>query len=320
MLVLLALLASLEPTAAAAGDLAFGAPLVYQNMTLVPVTTASPGPFPSYTLLEEGIAAKTIRVRELAGSDQGASVNEVEIKNTGREPVFLLSGEMILGGKQDRILQSDAIIPSNGTWTRVPVFCVEHGRWAGQRMEFSSGGALAHGRLAEAALTGDQSKVWAEVARKNGVEGTENATGTYRRTVQDAKLRERIARHRSAIKAMLPRGRLAGFVFAINGEVRVADLFGNPVLLDELADKLISAYVLEALEEHTDASAPPMSTAAAAQFVSSGQKAATKREVTVGASANTVKESDEIIANESKDLGNGGLGTRSTYVAKKKKK
>lgn len=319
MLVLLALLASLEPVAAA-DDLAFGAPLVYQNITLVPVTTTSPGPFPSYTLLEEGLGDKTLRVRELAGSDQDASVNEVEIKNTGKEPVFLLSGEMILGGKQDRILQSDAIIPSNGKWTRVPVFCVEHGRWSGQRMEFASGGALAHGRLAEAALTGDQSKVWAEVARKNGVEGTENATGTYRRTVQDGQLREKIAKHRGAIKGMLPRGRLAGFVFAVNGEVRVADLFGNPVLLDELADKLISAYVLEALEEHTDAAAAPMSTAAAAQFVASGKKAATKREVTVGASANTVKENDEVIANESKDLANGGLGTRSTYVAKKKRK
>ncbi len=320
MLALLALLVSIEPAPAAADGLTFGAPLVYQNITLVPVTTSNPGPFPSYTLLEEGLGNKTLRVRELAGSDQSASVNEVEIKNTGKEPVFLLSGEMILGGKQDRILQSDAIIPSHGTWTRVPVFCVEHGRWNGQRMEFASGGALAHGRLAEAALTGDQSKVWEEVARKNGVEGTENETGTYRRTVQDGRLRERIARHRAVIKGMLPRGRLAGFVFAVNGEVRVADLFGNPVLLDELADKLISAYVLEALEERTDAAAPPLSTTAAAQFVSSGKRAATKREVTVGASANTVKENDEVIANESKDMGNGGLGTRSTYVAKKKRR
>lgn len=320
MLLLVALLASLEPVGAATDELTFATPVVYQNLTLVPVMTSAKGPFPSYTLLEEGLATKTLRVRELAGSDSAASVNEVEIKNTGKEPAFLLSGEMILGGKQDRILQSDAVIPPNGTWTRVPVFCVEHGRWNGSKLEFSSGQALAHGRLAAAALSGDQAKVWAEVARKNDVEGTENATGTYRRTVQDGRLRERIAQHRAAIKGMLPRGRLAGFVFAVNGEVRVADLFGNPVLLDELADKLISAYVLEAVEEPTRADAAPLQANAAKAFVTSGKQAATKREVTVGTSANTIKESDEVIANESKDLGSGGLGTRSTYVAKKKRK
>ncbi len=320
MLLLVALLASLEPVGATADELTFGTPVVYQNLTLVPVTTSAKGPFPSYTLLEEGLANKTLRVRELAGSDSAATVNEVEIKNAGREPVFLLSGEMILGGKQDRILQSDAVIPPNGTWTKVPVFCVEHGRWNGAKLEFAAGGALAHGRLVEAALSGDQSKVWAEVARKSDVEGTASDTGTYRRTVQDGRVRERIARHRAAIKAMLPRGRLAGFVFAVNGEVRVADLFGNPVLLDALSDKLISAYVLEALEEPTDAAARPLEAKAAAAFVTSGKKAATTRQVTVGTSANTVKESDDVIANESKDLGNGGQGTRSTYVAKKKRK
>lgn len=300
-------------------ELVYDAPITYHNITLVPVLTRAPGPFQSYTLLEEGTARKTLKIRELAGSGDQASVNEVEVRNTGKEPVFLLSGEMILGGKQDRILQSDAIIPPTGKWTRVPVFCVEHGRWSGARMEFAAGGALAHGKLAQAALSGEQGAVWAEVARKNEAEGTESSTGTYRRTVQDEALRARIQKHRDALKSQLPRGRLAGFVFAVNGDVRVADLFGNPVLLDALQDKLLSAYVLEALEESVDPSARPLPSAAAQQFVSDGKKAATKQKISVGTAENQVKESADIIANESVDTASG-LGTRGTYINKKRKK
>ena len=36
---------------------------------------------------------------------------------------------------------------------------------------------------------------------------------------------------------------LAGVVFAINGDIRVADLFGNPLLFGKLQNKLLTAYV-----------------------------------------------------------------------------
>lgn len=318
MLSLALALIAVTPSPAEPG-LIFGTPIAYHNMTIVPVTTTATGPFQAYTLLEPGIARKTFAIRELDGKSDDASVNEVEVKNTGREPVFLLSGEMILGGKQDRILQSDVIVPPDGKWIKVPVFCVEHGRWNGDKMEFGSGGAVAHSSLSSAALSGDQGAVWNEVARKNAFEGTSNGTDTYRRTIQDATLRDKIKKHRDALKQKLPRGRLAGFVFAINGEVRIADLFGNPVLLDELQDKLLSAYVLEALEDEVDPNAKPMSAETAAQFIGDGKKAAAKPSTTVGRAENTVKESDAMIVNESKDTATG-VGTRGTYISKKKRK
>lgn len=299
--------------------LMFGAPIAYHNMTIVPVTTSATGPFTSYTLLEEGLLAKTLRVRELGGATDVQSADVVEVKNTGKDAVFLLGGEVILGGGQDRILQTDAILPPEGKWVRVPVFCVEHGRSHGQRTDFAAGGALVHGRLAQAAMSGDQSGVWAEVARKNAALGTSNDTDTYRRTVQDRELRERIATHRAALKAQLPRGRLAGFVFAVNGEVRVADLFGNPVLLDALQDKLLSAYILEALEHDVDPDAPPLAKDAAKTFVDGAMGTASTGQRAVGRSQNTTKESADVIGIESKDAATG-LSTRGTYVSKKRKK
>ncbi len=268
--------AGAEPPAPApdSDGLVFGAPVAYHNMTLVPVTTRAKGPFVRYDLLETGLAARTLSIRELAGRSDEASVNAVEIRNRGQRPVFLLGGEMILGGKQDRIIQSDTVVGNNGKWHRVAVFCVEQGRWRGRKMAFSAGNALAHGGLQAAALTGSQSKVWEEVSRKNMAHGTENSTQTYRRTIQNEDVRRQIANYRGELRKLLPKdGTLAGFVFGINGQIRVADLFGNPPLLADLQDKLLSAYILEALEHEVAPDAQPVQKDAAEQFFDTARKA-----------------------------------------------
>jgi hypothetical protein len=90
------------------------------------------------------------------------------------------------------------------------------------------------------------------------------------------------------------------------------------VLLDALQDKLLSAYILEALESDVDPNAQPFPSAAAQSFVESATSAATTGQRKVGRSQNVTKESADVIVNESKDA-DTGLGTRGTYVSKKRK-
>jgi hypothetical protein len=241
-------------------------------------------------------------------------VNAVEVRNTGNYPVYLLGGEMILGGKQDRIIQSDAIVPNTSKWTRVAVFCVEHGRWSGQNMKFAAGKALAHVALRQAALTGEQGKVWAEVSAKNRQQGTSNATDTYRRTIQNENVRGKIAPYREHIVKLLPGDkRLAGMIFAINGKIRVADLFGNPVLFGDVRDKLLSAYILEALGQQVDRSAAPISAKAAKGFIDAGRKAKRMAAPSSGRSKNYKFEDKQLVGGETTD---NGAKVRETYMSK----
>src|SRR5205085_1108529 len=83
-------------------------------------------------------------------------------------------GEVIIGGRQDRIIGSNTIIPPNTT-QNVPVFCVEHGRWQGTTGEFTTANALAHGRLRGRANYDGQQAVWDEVAKTNQARKTETA-------------------------------------------------------------------------------------------------------------------------------------------------
>ena len=299
-----------------ADELVYGDPIRYHNLSLVPVGTTRTGPFQSYTLLEEGLKAKTLAVRELNGKSGEAQVAAVEVRNKGGQPVYLLGGEMILGGKQDRIISHDTVVQPRSKWTRVSVFCVEQGRWRGQNMRFRSGSALAHVALRKAAMSGDQSKVWAEVARKNLKHRSQSSTSTYRRTIQNAGVRSKIAPYRRKIAALLPKNiKLAGVVFAINGDIRVADLFGNPLLFGKLQDKLLSAYILEALGQQVDRRAPALSKSAAKSWLGKARKAKKVRIKAQGRSVNFKKETANTIGSEAFDKGTGKT-VRETYIKK----
>ncbi len=297
-----------------ASGLIFEDPVEYHNITLVPVRTTENGPFQAYTLLEAGLRTKTLAVRELKGNSSQAQVSEIEVRNTGKNPVFLLGGEMILGGKQDRILQSDVIIRPNKRWTKVKVFCVEQGRWQGRDMKFKGGNSMAHAELRKAAMSGKQSEVWQEVARKNETHGTSNETQTYRRTIQNKKIRKKIAKFRKDLMRKLPKDlKLAGFLFAINGKLRVADVMGNPLLMKDLQEKLLSAYILEALEHQTDPKAPKLGKSKAQQMFNDADDFAPNEESESGRTLNRKKRNKRFIGEETVDK-KTGKAVKKTYL------
>lgn len=297
-------------------EITFGEPIKFHNISIVPVTTKKMGDHQRYTLLEHGLAKKTLRVRELAGNSNEAQVEHVEVRNTGEDPVYLLGGEMILGGKQDRIIAADTVIAATGKWVKVGVFCVEQGRWRGQNMRFKGGGAMADVSIRRAAMQGSQSAVWNEVAKKNVLHGTQSSTQTYRRTIQNAKVRKKIKPYVRQLKSMLPRDeRLAGLVFGINGKIHVADVFGNPVLFHDLSDKLLSAYVLEALGHQVNRGARPVSSDAAKKFIGKARETKARSVKKSGRAKNVSKETPEFIGAETVDDASDET-VRETYIGK----
>ena len=304
-------------------EVEFGTPIKFHNISIVPVTTKKIANFKRYTLIEQGFAKKTFAVRELKGNAGEAQVSHVEVRNKGEDPVYLLGGEMILGGKQDRIIAQDTVVASSGKWIKVDVFCVEQGRWQGQNMKFSSGKAMADVSIRRAAMSGSQSAVWSEVAKKNAVHGTSNKTQTYRRTIQKKALRNKIKPYVAELRRKLPKDKkLAGLVFGVNGKIHVADIFGNPVLFNDLSEKLLAAYVLEALGHKTNAKANAVSAEAAQGFISKGRRAKSKGVKKSGKARNISKEDDDFIGAETMDASDSEAAPspiRESYIKKQKK-
>jgi hypothetical protein len=110
----------------------FGVPKTYRNLTLIPVYDTAARSTARYLTLDEGLKRKLVKVKE---AGDGGDVNRLLVSNLGDDPLYIMSGEIVLGGQQDRCMGADTIIPARKKNVPVTVFCVEHGRWDG-RAEF----------------------------------------------------------------------------------------------------------------------------------------------------------------------------------------
>src|SRR5215467_2214152 len=128
-------------------------PIERGNLAIFPVVSSRMYDTSNLLTLDEGIRTGQVVITE-AGSDeglirpghampvrrQGADVNRLVLYNNSNKPLLLLAGEMVTGGKQDRVIAADRIVPVKSGPIELSVFCVEPGRWVGATPQFSSMG------------------------------------------------------------------------------------------------------------------------------------------------------------------------------------
>jgi len=266
-------------------------PIQLDNLTLIPIVTldrASDRPPADDVLsLDEAMAERLLAIRELPGG----RVDALSFGNAADRPVFVLAGELILGGKQDRVIAANAVIAPHSTQT-LAVRCVEHSRWTGDSDGFVSAGRLAHDRLRGSAAYADQEDVWDEVARANAEHFTTNATDTYRdlAELQPATTARLEARVDDALAALpeADRARMIGYAVAYNGEVAAVDRFRSPALFGKLERKLLRAYLAEAREQPVTSTRAPCSHAVAS-FIANAEHGEAERVIGTAASTTMIQ-------------------------------
>lgn len=120
----------LTSVAAGAADAVTGIsePATHDNLAVYFVRGRSaPGPVP--LTLQEALAKGAVTVHETG------DVNELIIENTGAEDVFVQAGDIVKGGRQDRVLTVSLSIPARSGKVPIGAYCVEHGRWAARGHE-----------------------------------------------------------------------------------------------------------------------------------------------------------------------------------------
>ena len=273
------------------GDWRLLEPVSYENITVFPVVSPYSQDTSAFLTLDEGLSSGDVIVREqggegLARSRNGrvipdystrASVNQLVLINRGKRPVLLLAGELVSGGKQDRIIGKDRIVPAGAEPLPLDVFCVEHGRWS-SGANFSAAKTIVHPSVREqAAVEQDQSQVWGAVrggstapapagapaprlSRSDlsqaiaGDAPTESYSAIYKsREVGGSvdnfvdELQRRFAKATSS-----PKGEhVVGVIVAYCGEVAWSDIFASPDLFRQYWNKLLRSYAVEALARPT---------------------------------------------------------------------
>src|SRR5437762_10496797 len=252
-------------------------PIRHGNLTVFPVVAARSYDTREFLTLDEGLRSGEVIVTE-SGSVQplmrrrrtpfardGAQVNQLVLVNNSKRPLILLAGEIVTGGKQDRVIGKDRIIPAESDPIDMSVFCVEPGRWTGASMKFDSyNGAMAQPAVRGKAMAEkDQSQVWAEVGKtKESLSRIASppaataigGTTSYARVMDNKEVKQQVDsvaepiqhNYQSLIK-QLRKQNAVGVVVAVGGQIVWADIFASTNLLEKYWPKLVRSYAAEAV-------------------------------------------------------------------------
>jgi hypothetical protein len=276
-------------------------PIVHGNLALFPVTADALHDTSGYLTLEEGLRSGEVEVTELGAAiirhrpgahpPDRAQVNKLVLINHSKRPLILLAGEIVTGGKQDRVIAKDRIIPPGGDPLPLDVFCVEPGRWHGSGVGFGSAGFVAPNVREKAAVAKDQQEVWNATAEaRRGVAETvtvtasESADAAHRELQSSSSYAQMEASpaikreldkatddlqrdYERSLKGALRGKNVVGVVVAINGEVVWADLFADDELFQRYWPKLLRSYIVEAMSAPEVVQNKRISEAAAERFL-----------------------------------------------------
>jgi hypothetical protein len=264
----------------------------YENLTIFPVVSSSGYDTSAFLTLEDGLSSGDVTVRE-QGADViyrnrdgsrpavqnygGPSVNQLVLVNHSKRPLLLLAGELVSGGKQDRVIGKDRIVAPFGAPLPLEVFCVEHGRWS-SGSQFNEAKTIVHPSVREqAAVKQKQGDVWAAVTGGSLAPRAANApaaqvttteldaaiqseapTQSYSKIYESRRvsssvetvvneIQRRFRKETSGLKGE----RVVGVVVAYGGEVAWSDVFASDELFNHYWSKLLRSYAVEAVARPT---------------------------------------------------------------------
>jgi hypothetical protein len=273
-------------------------PIGHGSLTVFPVAASRSYATSEFMTLDEGLRSGEVIVTEYgnvrglmrrrpapAVQVQSAEVNRLVLINNAKRPLLLLAGEIVTGGKQDRVIGKDRIVPPESDPVDLSVFCVEPGRWVASSQHFGTSGATYGGGIgsgngavggtlmaqpsvrAKAMGDKDQAEVWAEVRKQQQsmvveVEAAASpvstqeiqSTSSYARVMENKDVKEKVdeiaapiqQNYESLIKQLRDR-KAVGVVVAVNGRIIWADVFASTELLERYWPKLVRSYASEAV-------------------------------------------------------------------------
>jgi hypothetical protein len=265
------------------------APITQGNLTVFPVVTYATHDASGFLTLDEGLRSGDVVITE-AGRVQGlvrrpgvrptqygsgAQVNQLVLVNNSKRPLLLLAGEIVTGGKQDRIIGKDRIVPVGADPVDLSVFCVEPGRWTARSDNFSGGGlAMAQPAVrGNAMATKNQQQVWDSVNKNNAdakamlsmsapaAAGAIGGTTSYAEVMGNKEVQRQIdkvaapvAQNYEQLISQLRDRNAVGVMVAVGGRIIWTDIFASTDLLKKYWPKLARSYAAEAMfQSHGEA-------------------------------------------------------------------
>jgi hypothetical protein len=232
----------------------------HEHLTIFPILVEEDRSLP-HVLLQEALKAGDLSIKEKGSG----TVPLLKAKNKSPHPILILDGEQLIGAKQNRITSRSIVLPSKST-TEIPVSCMEQGRWKFNSRDFSPAAHHApskvrrHARHVEASspqasyrdLASAQGAVWEEIrsfgSKLGGRSPTEALDAVFDHHQDDLE---------QWIEAFPALDLQVGILAFSGTEPLGLDALGAPALYASVHRRLLTGYVLDALESRGGAGPRP---------------------------------------------------------------
>jgi hypothetical protein len=241
------------------GEFTVSGPITCLNLAVYLIHGEDAIPTKNCLTLQEALETKQIVVHETG------TVGQLSVENVSRNAeVFIQSGDIVKGGRQDRVLAYDLIVPPQSGRVEINSFCVEAGRWQQRgaedaaRFSMSSGQLPGKGLRLAVSSARQQAQVWEKVKeqqdklsrtlKKNLADP--KSPSSLQLTLEDKDLLAKVDLYVSKLQnAPQSRSNVIGFALAINGKVESAEIYGSTALLQKMWPKMLRAAAIDALSD-----------------------------------------------------------------------
>lgn len=268
-----------------------------------------------YLTLDEGFAAQVVVVEEKGV--EGA-VPELLIENKSDRPLYVQAGEIVKGGKQDRTIARDFVIPPKSGKQPIAVFCVERGRWASRESDDRIDGEyVAKFGAVQSSLPSNELKLAVQKSKSQGevwkmVEGTNakaaefgpdvaNKSDSLALGAANENMQKLSEGYVKTLADTLKGNDVVGIAYAINGKMVAADAYASASLFRQLKEKSIRTIAMEAMIKKGKEPPPtPPTVEKATEFLNAVKASAAKEEQISEHVRLGERESEKVILFETK--------------------
>ena len=296
-------------------------PYTVKNLSIYLVHGKSNFDGKNYITLSEAMKQKKVKVYETG------SVNNLMIENlSAKDHIYIQSGDIVKGGKQDRVFQHDLVLTPGSGKKNIASFCVEKGRWNPRGKESNKEFSRSSKRLASKELRmavkykASQREVWDKVDKfqkdvsaktKVNVKSAKSAT-SLQLSLENKAVKTNIKEYETKL-AEIVKGKkdVVGFAFSINGKLNTADIYLNNQLFAKLWPKLLEAAATEAMSEFSKGKkfAAPKSESVQKWFAESNQGKVKSKTISASTKLDTIDSKENLKFNtySGKDSSSGVL-------------
>jgi len=322
----MALLGSAVPAAlAAAENYRYSGPYTHGSLSIFLVHGNPSTNDKNYQTLSQAMKKNRVKVYETG------SVGQLAIENVSDHPVYIQAGDIVKGGRQDRVLSTDMILPAKSGRIPIESFCVESSRWSKRGAEDDRHFSASTKRLVSkkqrlaAKLYKNQSSVWEHVAKLQQDIGSrintevkdKRSASSLQLTLENKNLLESVQSFTKAFSDLPNKHADAiGFAYAINGELNSADIYGSNRLFRKQWPRLLEAAATETIASKTQPAAKPPAIPQVQQWLADADRAQAKSRVIEKTTAIETREATDNVRFDTIDAHSRQL-IHKNYISKK---